>query len=71
MRYMPAHLLQAMPMLALSLVALASIAARWAARRRPGREHAGSEQATSLDLAVGVALAASLQHGGSRTDRSS
>jgi hypothetical protein len=61
LRYMPAHLLQAMPMLVLGLVALASIAARWAARRRSSCEQPGSEQtrATSLDLAVGLALAAS------------
>jgi hypothetical protein len=59
--YMPAHLLQAMPMLVLGLLALAAIAARWAARRRSGSEQPGSEQAraASLDLAVGLALAAS------------
>jgi hypothetical protein len=52
LRYMPAHLLQAMPMIVLGLLALAWIAARWAAARRVGR-------AASLDLAVGLALAAS------------
>jgi len=66
LRYMPAHLLQAMPMLLLGLLALAWIAARWAAERRAGRGQGGSDQsssehggAASLDLAVGLALAAS------------
>ena len=58
---MPAHLLQAMPMLVLGLLALASIAAQWAGRRRIGREQPAREQAraASRDLGVGLALAAS------------
>jgi hypothetical protein len=71
LRYLPAHLLQAMPMLLLGLLALAWIAARWAATRRAGRGQGGRGQdgrgqdgrehgrAASLDLAVGLALAAS------------
>jgi hypothetical protein len=61
LRYMPAHLLQAIPMLVLGLVALTAIAARWATRRRSGREQTGGErtQAATLDLAVALALAAS------------
>jgi hypothetical protein len=61
LRYMPAHLLEAMPMLVLGLVALTAIAARWAVRRRSGRERPGGERtrAATLDLAVALALAAS------------
>ena len=61
LRYMPAHLIQAMPMLVLGLLALASIAAQWAGQRRTGREQPAREQAraASRDLAVGLALAAS------------
>ena len=44
LRYMPAHLLKAMPMLVLGLVALASIAARWTARHRSGCEQLGSDR---------------------------
>ena len=55
-RYMPGHLIQAMPMLVPGLAGLVWIVARWAALRR-----AGSEQAAvgRRDLAVGLALAAS------------
>ena len=56
LRYMPAHLLQAMPMLLLGLVALAWIAARWIRLRRTGGEQASG---ASRDLAIGSALAAS------------
>jgi hypothetical protein len=56
LRCMPAHLLQAMPMSLLGLLSLAWIAARRAAARRGGSEHA---RAVGLDLAVGLALAAS------------
>jgi hypothetical protein len=56
LRYMPAHLLQAMPMSLLGLLSLAWIAARRAAARRSGSDHA---RAVGLDLAVGLALAAS------------
>jgi hypothetical protein len=56
LRYMPAHLLQAMPMLLLGLVALAWIAARWIVLRRAGGEQASWAR---HDLAIGLALAAS------------
>ena len=61
LRNMPAHLLQAMPMVLLGLLALAWIPARWAILRRASRERGASEQAraVSLDVAVGLALAAS------------
>ena len=55
-RYMPAHLLQAMPMLVLGLAALAGIAGAWLRGRRAGSERAAS---AGRDLAVGAALAAS------------
>ena len=56
LRYMPAHLIQAMPMLVLGLAALAGIAVAWLRSR-----WAGGERATLArrDLAAGVALAAS------------
>jgi len=56
LRYMPAHLLRAMPTLLLGLVALAWIAARWIRLRRTGGEQASG---ASRDLAIGSALAAS------------
>jgi hypothetical protein len=56
LRYMPAHLLQAMPMLVLGLAAVVWIIARWARQRRAGHEPtAGARR----DLAVGLALTAS------------
>ena len=55
LRYMPAHLLQAMPMLVPGLAALAGIAVRWLRSRRAGGERAAPAR---RDLAVGVALAA-------------
>jgi len=56
LRYMPAHLLQAMPVLVLGLASLAWIILRWVRRRRAGGE-AGF--AARRDLWVGLALAAS------------
>ena len=56
LRYMPAHLIQAMPMLVPGLAALAWIAARRARLRSAGDEQAA---AARRDLAVGLALAAS------------
>jgi hypothetical protein len=56
LRYMPAHLIQAMPMLVLGLAALAWIAGRRVALRRAGDERAARAR---RDLAVGLALAAS------------
>ena len=56
LRYMPAHLIQAMPMLVLGLAALAWIAARWVRLRRADDERAAPAR---RDLAVGLALAAS------------
>jgi hypothetical protein len=56
LRYMPAHLIQAMPMLVLGLAALVWIAARWARLRRADEERAAPAR---HDLAVGLALAAS------------
>ena len=54
LRYMPAHLIQAMPMLVLGLAALAWIIARAVALRR-----AGAESPARRDLWVGLALAVS------------
>jgi len=56
LRYMPAHLVQAMPMLVLGLAALAGIAVVWLRGRRAGGERAALAR---RDLAVGAALAAS------------
>ena len=56
LRYMPAHLLRAMPMLMFALAAVAWIIARWARLRRAGN---GSAEDARRDLAVGLALAAS------------
>jgi hypothetical protein len=56
LRIMPAHLLQAMPMLVLGLIALAWIIVRWLMLRRVDGE-AGA--VARRDLAVGAALAAS------------
>ncbi len=56
LRYMPAHLIQAMPMLVLGLTALAWIAGRWVRLRRAGDERAARAR---RDLAVGLALTAS------------
>jgi hypothetical protein len=56
LRIMPAHLMQAMPMLVLGLTALAWIFVRWLAQRRVGGE-AGA--VARRDLSVGAALAAS------------
>ena len=55
LRYMPAHLIQAMPMLVPGLAALAWIAGRRVRLRRAGSERAAARR----DLAVGLALAAS------------
>jgi hypothetical protein len=56
LRYMPAHLIEAMPVLVLGLAGLGWITRRWVRLRR-----ADGEQATRArrDLAVGLALAAS------------
>ena len=56
LRYMPAHLIQAMPMLVLGLAALAGVAAVWLRRRRAGGQQAA---AARRDLAVALTLAAS------------
>jgi hypothetical protein len=56
LRYMPAHLIQAMPMLLLGLAALAGVAIAWLRGRRAGGQQAA---AARRDLAVGVALAGS------------
>ena len=56
LRYMPAHLIQAMPMLVLGLAALAWIAARWVRLRGNHDERAAHAR---RDLAVALALAAS------------
>ena len=56
LRYMPAHLIEAMPMLVLGLAGLGWIIGRWARRRRAGGERAAGAR---RDLAVGLALAAS------------
>ena len=56
LRYMPAHLIEAMPMLVLGLAGLGWIAGRWARLRRAG----GADAARARrDLAVGLALTAS------------
>jgi hypothetical protein len=56
LRYMPAHLIQAMPVLVLGLGALAGIAVTWLrGRRASGRQAAAARR----DLAVALALAAS------------
>ena len=56
LRIMPAHLMQAMPMLVFGLIALAWIIVRWLVLRRIGGQ-AGA--VARRDLAVGAALAAS------------
>jgi len=56
LRYMPAHLIQAMPMLVLGLGALAGIAVTWLRSRRAGGQKAATAR---CDLAVGLALAGS------------
>jgi len=56
LRYMSAHLLQAVPMLVLGLPALAWIMLRWARLRQAAGEPG---LAARRDLAVGLALAAS------------
>ena len=56
LRYMPAHMIQAMPMLVLGLAALAGIAVVWLRGRRAGGERAAL---AGRDLAVGIALAGS------------
>jgi hypothetical protein len=56
LRYMPAHLIKAMPMLVLGLAGLGWIAGRWARLRRADGEHAARAR---RDLAVGLALTAS------------
>jgi hypothetical protein len=56
LRYMPARLIQAMPMLVLGLGALAGIAVVWLRDRRAG---GGRATRVRRDLAVGAALAAS------------
>jgi hypothetical protein len=55
LRSMPAHLIQAMPMLVLGLAALPGIALLWLRARRADGEHAATAR---LDLAVGLALGA-------------
>jgi hypothetical protein len=52
---MPAHLIQAMPMLVLGLAALAGIAVTWLRGRRVGGQQAATAR---RDLAVALALAA-------------
>jgi hypothetical protein len=56
LRYMPAHLIVAMPVFLLGAAGLVWIIARWARRRRADGEHA---ERVRRDLAVGLALAAS------------
>jgi hypothetical protein len=56
LRIMPAHLMQAMPMLVFGLVALAWIIVRWMALRRVGGE---TGAVARRDLWVGLTLAAS------------
>ncbi len=56
LRYMPAHLVQAMPMLVLGLAALAGIAVAWLRGRRAGGQQAAEAR---RDLAVALGLAAS------------
>ena len=55
LRFMPAHLIRAMPMLVLGLAALAGIAVTWLHSRRAGGEQAAKAR---CDLAVALALAA-------------
>jgi hypothetical protein len=55
LRYMPAHLIEAMPMLVLGFAGLAGIAVIWLRRRRVGGERAA---VVRRDLAVALALAA-------------
>jgi hypothetical protein len=55
-RIMPAHLLQAMPMLVLGLVALVWIIVRWVVLRRVGGQ---AGMVVRRDLGVGLAVAAS------------
>jgi hypothetical protein len=56
LRYMPAHLIQAMPVLVLGLAALAGIAAAWLRNRRADVQQAALAR---RDLAAALALAAS------------
>jgi len=56
LRSMPAHLIEAMPMLVLGLAGLGWIVTRWARLRRAGGEDATRAR---TDLAVGLALTAS------------
>ncbi len=56
LRLMPAHLMQAMPMLVLGLIAVAWIVVQWLMRRRAGGEAAA---AARRDVSVGAALATS------------
>src|SRR6184192_1130470 len=56
LRIMPAHLMQAMPMLVFGLIALAWIILRWLVLRRIGGQAGAVAQ---RDLSVGAALAAS------------
>src|SRR5256886_190098 len=56
LRLMPAHLMQAMPMLVLGLIALAWIIVRWLVLRRVGGQAAAVAR---RDLSVGAALATS------------
>jgi hypothetical protein len=55
LRYMPAHLIQAMPMLVLGLAALAGVAVAWLRGRGAGGQQA---VAARRDLVVAIALAA-------------
>jgi hypothetical protein len=55
LRYVPAHLIQAMPVLVLGLAALAGIAVTWLRGRRAGGQQAAVAR---RDLAVALALAA-------------
>lgn len=56
LRYMPGHLIEAMPVLVLGLAAVGWIAGRWVRLRRAGGEQAAR---AGRDFAVGLALAAS------------
>jgi hypothetical protein len=56
LRYMPAHLIQAIPMLVLGLGALAGVALTWLRGRRTGGQQAAGAR---RDLAIALALAAS------------
>jgi hypothetical protein len=56
LRYMPAHLIQAMPMLVFGLVALAWIILRWLVLRRVGGQAGAMAR---RDLCVGLAVATS------------